>query len=170
MGFGEPFHQIFITAIGTSESDLIEELRAAEVKGSQSFPAGFLSQGTGEKGLSDTRGTRDQKVLMVSDPVAGGKIEEDRFFDAPGCFEVNIFDAGLEFKLGLLEKSFEASVFLPGPLTVNEDTKAFIEGEILEGRLLGLFFKGLGHAEKFHAIEFVKGLFVEHGGSSSFHW
>src|SRR4030042_6735483 len=98
---------------------------------------------------------------MVSDPVAGGKIQEHRFFDAPGCFEVNIFDAGLEFKLGLLEESFEASVFLPGPLTVNKDTKAVIEGEILEGRLLGLFFKGLSHAEKFHAIEFVKGLFIE---------
>jgi hypothetical protein len=169
VGFGELFDETSITAIGTSERDLIEELGATEVKGSQSFPAGFLSQGTGEKGLSHTRGTGDQNILMVSDPVTGGKIQEDRFFDASGCFEVDIFDAGLEFKLGLSEKPFEASVFPPGPLTVNKDTKAIIEREILEGRLLGLFFKGLSHAEKFHAIEFVKGLFIEHGVSSSFH-
>ena len=135
MGFGEPLDETSITAIGTSESDLIEELRATEVKGSEAIPAGFLSQGTGEEGFSHTRGTGDQNILMVSDPVTGGEIQEHRFFDAPGCFEVNIFDAGLEFKFGLFEKSFEASVFLPGPLTVNEDTQAFIEGEILKGRL-----------------------------------
>jgi hypothetical protein len=169
VGFGELFDETSITAIGPGESDLIEELRAAEVSGSEAIAAGFLSQGTGQEGFSHTRGTGDQDILMVSDPVTGGEIQEHRFFDAPGCFEVDIFDAGLEFKLGLLEESFEASVFLPGPLTVNEDTKAVIEGEILEGRLLGLFFKGLGHAEKFHAIEFVKGLFIEHGVSSSFH-
>jgi hypothetical protein len=106
---------------------------------------------------------------MVSDPVAGGKVQESRFFDAPGRFEVNAFDARLEFKLGFLQESFEASVFLPAPLPIHEDTKAFIEGKILEGRLLGLFFKGLSHTKEFHRIEFVKGLFVEHG-VSSFHW
>src|SRR5512139_1806951 len=169
MGFGELFDETSITPIGPGESDLVEELGAAEVKGSEALPAGLLSQGTGEKGLSDARGAGDQKILMVSDPVAGGQIQEDRFFDAPGCFEVNVFDAGLEFKLGLLQESFEASVFLPGPLTIDEDAKAFIEGQILEGRLLGLFFKGFSHAKKLHAIEFFKGLFIEHGVSSSFH-
>jgi hypothetical protein len=136
MGFREPLDEASITAIGTSERDLIEELRATEVKGSEAIPAGFLSQGTSEEGFSDTRGTGDQNILMASDPVTGGEIQEHRFFDASGCFKVNIFDAGLEFKFGLFEKSFEASVFLPAPLTVNEDTQAFIEGEILKGGLL----------------------------------
>jgi hypothetical protein len=169
VSFRKPFHQGSIAPITPGESDLIEELRAAEVEGSEALPAGFLSEGTGEKGFSDTRGTGDQKVLMVSDPVAGGKSEEDRFLDTPGCFEINVLDAGLEFKLGLLEKSFETSILSPGPLTVNQETKAFIEGEALEGRLLGLFFKSFSHAKKVHAIEFVKGLFVEHGEVSSFH-
>ena len=77
MGFGELFDEASVTPIGPSESDLIEELRAAEVNGSEALPAGFLSQGAGEKGLSDARGAGDQKILMVSDPVAGGKIQED---------------------------------------------------------------------------------------------
>ena len=136
MGFGEPLDETSITAIGTGESDLIEELRAAEVSGSEAIAAGFLSQGTGEEGFSHTRGTGDQDILMVSDPVTGGEIQEHRFFDAPGCFKVNIFDTGLEFKFSFFQKLFEASVFLPDPLTVNENAKTFIEGEILKGGLL----------------------------------
>jgi len=53
MSFGEFLDETSITAIGPSESDLIEELGAAEVEGSEALSAGFLSQGTGEKGLSD---------------------------------------------------------------------------------------------------------------------
>jgi hypothetical protein len=45
----------------------------------------------------------------------------------------------------------------------------FFEGEVVEIRLLELFFKALGHAEEFQAVEFIEGLFVEHG-FFSFHW
>ena len=86
MGFREPLDETSITAIGTSESDLIEELRATEVKGSEAIPAGFLSQGTGEKGFSHTRGTGDQNILMVSDPVTGGRDSGAPIFRCPGMF------------------------------------------------------------------------------------
>ena len=76
MGFGEPLNETSVTAISTSESDLIEELRAAEVKGSEAIPTGLLSQGAGEKGFSDTRGTGDQNILMISDPVTRSEIQE----------------------------------------------------------------------------------------------
>ena len=58
---------------------------------------------------------------------------------------------------------------LPGPLAVDEDTESFFEGEIVEGGLLKLIFKSLGHPEEFHGIEFIEGLFVKHR-FDSFHY
>ena len=52
MSFGESLHETAVAAIGPGESDLVEELRRAEVEGPEAIAAGSLSQGTGEKGLS----------------------------------------------------------------------------------------------------------------------
>jgi hypothetical protein len=63
----------------------------------------------------------------------------------------------------------EAAIFPEGPLAVHDQTETLFEGEVMEIGLLELFFKAFGHAEEFQAIEFIEGLFVEHG-LFSFHW
>ena len=63
----------------------------------------------------------------------------------------------------------EAAVFPEGPLPVHDQAETFFEGEVGEIRLLEFFLKSFGHAEEFQAVEFIKGLFVEHG-LFSFHW
>ena len=75
--------------------------------------------------------------------------------------------AGLKFEFGVLEEAFETFVFLPDPLAIDQHPKAFLEGEISEGRLFKLFFKALGHPDELHGVEFIKGLFIEH--DLSFH-
>jgi len=57
----------------------------------------------------------------------------------------------------------EAAVFFEGPLAVHEEAEAFFEGEVVETGVLDLFFQSFGHAEEFQSVEFVEGLFVEHG-------
>ena len=52
MSFGESLHETAVTTIGPGERDLVEELGRTQIKGSEAFAAGLLSQGTGEKGLS----------------------------------------------------------------------------------------------------------------------
>jgi len=73
MGFGEPFHQGAVGAICSGQSDLIEELRKADVEGSKALTAFSLSEGASKERFANTRGARDEKVLMVADPVAGSK-------------------------------------------------------------------------------------------------
>jgi len=136
MGFGESLHESSVTAIGPGESDLIEELRGSEIEGSEAFTAGFLSHGTGKEGLASARGTGDEKVLVIADPVTGDKIHHHGFLYSPGCFVVNVLDRGLKFEFGLFEELFETFVFLPDPLTIHEHPEAFIEGEIVGRGLL----------------------------------
>jgi hypothetical protein len=134
--FGEFLHEASIAAIGPSQGNLVEELREAEVKGAKAFPAGLLSEGTGEEGFSDTGRTAEEKVLVFSDPVTGDETGHHRLLDSPRGFVINIFDTSLKFKFGVLKEAFEPFVLLPGPLAVHEHPQAFLEREIVEGGLL----------------------------------
>ena len=162
MSFGEPFHQSAVAAIGSGQSDLVEELRGADVEGSKAFTAGLLSEGTGEEGFANACGARDEKVLVVADPVTGGKAQDHRFFHSSGGSVVDVLDTGLKLEFCIFEEAFETFVFLPAPLALDQHPKTFFEGEIPEGRLLKLFFKALGHPDELHGVEFIKGLFIEH--------
>ena len=135
MGFGESLHKTAVGAIGPGESDLIEELRRAQIKGSEAFAAGLLSQGTGKEGLAHRGRTADQNILVLSDSVTRQKIHHDRLFDSSGGSVINILDRGLKFEFSLLEETFKAMILLPDPLTIHEDAEPFIKGKIVEGGL-----------------------------------
>ena len=79
MSFGELIHESSVGAIGAGESDLIEELGRTEIQGAEAFSAGFLGQGTGDEGFSNTCRTRDQEILVISNSVTRGKAQDHRF-------------------------------------------------------------------------------------------
>jgi hypothetical protein len=160
--FGKFLHKASITAIGPGQSDLVEELREADVKSLKPFATGLLCESTGKEGFADSGGTTDKKVLVFSDPVTGEETQDHGFVDSAGSFIIDIFHTSLKFEFGLFEKTLETIVLLPGPLAVDEDTESFFEGEIVEGGLFKLIFKSLGHPEEFHSIEFIEGLFIKH--------
>jgi hypothetical protein len=162
MSFREPFHQGSIAPIGSGQGDLVEQLRDPEVEGSEAFPTGPLSKGTGQEGFPHSGRTRDEEILVAPDPLAGREAEDHGFFDPSGSSEVNVLWGGLKFEFGLPEEAFEPFVLLPGPLSIHEDAEAFLEREVPEGRLFQLFLKAIGHPGEFHRVEFIKGLFVKH--------
>ncbi len=136
MGFRKPFDQSGVTAIGTGERHLIEELRATEIKSSEALTAGLLSQGAGEEGLTHTRRARDEDILVFPNPVTGDQIHDHRFFNSPRRFVVNILDTGLELELRFLKQPLESIILLPRPLAIDQQAEPFIEGEIMTGGLL----------------------------------
>jgi hypothetical protein len=162
MSFGELLHESSVGAIGAGESDLIEELGRTEIQGAEAFPAGFLGQGTGDEGFSNTCRTQEQEILVISDPVTRGKAQDHRFLYTPGSSVVDILDTSLKLQFGVLEEPFEVFVFFPDLLAIHEKTQTFLEREGVEGGLLELFLEALGHADELHEIEFVEGLFIEH--------
>jgi hypothetical protein len=148
---------------------VVEQFGESDIEGPVSLSASLLGQGASEEGFADAGGTGDDHVLVFLDPVAGEEPEDDGFIDSPGVFVVEVFGAGLDFEFGVFEEPLQPAVFLESPLAVNEEAEAFLEGEVGKMGLLELFFESLGHAEEFESVEFVEGLFVEHG-FYSFHW
>lgn len=171
MGFRKSFHQGLVAAIGSGQADLIEELRGSEVEGMKPFPAGLLGKGTGKEGLADSRWATDEQVLVISDPGAGGEAQDHGFFHSSWGFVVDVLDAGLKFEFGVLEEAFEPFVLFPCPLTIDQHPEALLEGEVMEGGLLQMFFKSLSHSDELHGVKFIEGLFIKHGlFPSFFHW
>lgn len=82
---------------------MIEQFGAADIESPVSLAAGFLSQGAGEKGFTDSRGSGDDHVLMFLNPVAGEQIHDHGFIDSAGRFVVNVFGAGIHFKFSFFE-------------------------------------------------------------------
>jgi len=98
MSFGELIHESSVGAIGAGESDLIEELGRTEIQGAEAFSAGFLGQGTGDEGFSNTCRTRDQEILVISNSVTRGKAQDHRFLHTLGSSAVDILDTSLKLQ------------------------------------------------------------------------
>lgn len=145
-------HEVCIGAVGPGKSDLIEELRHSKVTGSKALTAGLLSESTGTECFSNAGGSRDQQILVIPNPVAGGEIDQDGLFDSARGLVVNVLDGGLEFEFGPFNEPLEPFVLLPDPLAVDEHSKALIERKILERGLLELLFEGISHSHKSHEI------------------
>ena len=156
MGFGEPFDQSAVGPIRSGQSNLIEELGGAEVEGTEAFPAGLLGEGAGKEGFTNPCGARDEKILMVANPVTGSKTHDQRFFQSTGSSVIDVFDTGLKFEFCIFDQALETFVFLPVPLAFDQHSKPIFEGEVSEGRLFQLFFEALGHPDKLHGVEFIK--------------
>jgi hypothetical protein len=113
-----------------------------------SFPASLLGEGAGKKGFAHPGGSGDDHVLVLLDPVAGEKPEDQGFIDSPGVFVVEVFGAGLDFEFGVFEEPLQPAIFFKSPLAVHEETEAFLKGEVGKIGLLELFLEGLGHTDE----------------------
>jgi hypothetical protein len=161
-GLSELFHEAWIRSIGPGDAEILEEARETDVEGREAHSTCLVCEGAGEIGFTHACRACDDDVLSVSDPVAVGKVQDQRLIDAPGGFEVDILDAGIEFESGILKESFHFSLFQPGPLLIDEEREALIEREVIDGGMVELFFESLSHAVEFHVVEFFQGWFPKH--------
>jgi hypothetical protein len=164
-GLSELFHDAWVRAIGPSDAQILEEAREPDVERREAHSTCFVCEGAGKIGFTNACGACDDDVLSVSDPVAVGQTQDQRLIDAPRGFEVDILDAGTDFESGILKEPFHFSLFLPGPLLIDEEREALIKREVIECGMVDLFFESLSHAIEFHVVEFFQGGFHKHWGS-----
>ncbi len=162
MCFGQLGDGFAVAAVSPGEGHLIGELGETQVEGSVSFPAHLVHEGAGEIRLADARRSGDDDVLMARDPITGNKPHHDRLVEAAGGFIVDILDAGVEFRPGIFQVPCHPVVFLPAPLTVDDQAEAFREGESIQVGLIHLVCEGFDHADEFQRGEPLDGLLIKH--------
>ena len=76
------------------QGDLGEEPGSAEEETGETEEAGLMTEGPGEKGLAHARGTDDEEVPVVFDPVAAREFQNKGAVQTPGGAVVNVLETG----------------------------------------------------------------------------
>src|SRR2546426_10628307 len=74
---GELAEQPQVGAVGVREGELIEESGEAAVESAVALAARLLREGAGDKRLARPGRARDEDLLVLVDPAAGGELADD---------------------------------------------------------------------------------------------
>ena len=113
-----------------AQGGLVEEAGGAAIAGAIALAARLMGQGTGDEALPDARGPDQDHVVVLGDPATGGELADDGLVELTAGRVVDGLNARLrKLELGFLERTDEASVLSGGPLGLDEEAEALVEGE-----------------------------------------
>ena len=120
------------------------------------LPASLVSEGAGQPTLSDAGRACQQQPVTLANPVAGGKLEEERAVQPSLGAEIDIFDLRVMTQLGGTSARLEP--FLPAQcrFLLKQDGKPFTMVKAAGFRLRGEVLEGLGHAVKAEFVQHVE--------------
>jgi hypothetical protein len=153
LGFGIGSQEFRVAAFGPGEGEFLEQSRHAEVKGGQPLAAGLLGESAGEIALAGPRGTGDDAVVVIADPLATGQGQQERLVQSARGAVIDVFEAGVVPELGAFEMGLESAVGPFGDLAVHQEPEPLVEREgVRVGQLL-LFLPGVEHAGELEVSE-----------------
>ena len=121
-------------------------------------------------GFADAGGARDEHIVPIMDPLAGGQAEHERFIEPARVTLVTILQAGPQPQLGLPQASREPTVTSDGHLAIDQEAQTFFETERLALRQAHLLAERFSHAREPECQEFVEGRVIQHAGSPMLVW
>jgi hypothetical protein len=94
---------------------------------------------------------------MLLDPIALGQFEEVGFTQSPRDREIDLVEGDGTREMGLLEPPVESLIQSPLMFLFDQQSKAFIETEVMIGRGLTLGLPCLQKTEESQVFELVNG-------------
>jgi len=121
-------------------------------------------------GFPNAGRARDEHIVPIMDPLAGGQAEHERFIEPARVTIVNILQAGTQPQLGLPQARREPTVTSDGHLAIDQEAQTLFETERLALRQVHLLAERFGHARKPECQEFVEGRVIQPAGSPVLVW
>lgn len=94
------------------------------VEGGNPLAAGGLGQGAGEPCIADSGCAGNQEIVVSPDPLAGGKVCQQRVVDGASGFGIQVFQGGILPQSGTLEPAGKLAVLPLQELRVHEQSQA----------------------------------------------
>src|SRR5262249_34017073 len=141
---------------------LAEKAWSSNPQRAKATSAGGLGEGRGEIALAGARGADNDEIVVGAHPLTGGEGANEGLVEAPRRLAPEILQARLLAESGVLEAASGASILALGPLAIDKEPDALLQGE---GRARGSIQKvtegvsHMGHAQSNH---FLDGLFAGH--------
>jgi hypothetical protein len=124
---GEPLGE---RTVCVREGEIRQETAGTRVVDTAPVSTGSLCEGACQVGLADAGWSRDEAVLTVADPLAGGQSEQDGAVQATGLPQVDVLHDGGLAQVGHLESDGEAAVVTVRGFSVDEQAQPLLEGEV----------------------------------------
>jgi hypothetical protein len=122
-----------------------EQARGAFVEHREALTAGLVAERASQPRLADTGRANEAKMMMVTDPFAARKLEEESPVEAAVGAEVDVLDDGRLAQPGLAQTAGEPLVLAAGRLAIDEQPEPILAAEFAGiGSVLQLD-KGIGH-------------------------
>lgn len=91
----------------------------------------MVGQSAPQKGLSTPGGAVDEKILVLTDPIAGGETRQLRTVQTATSAEVEVFEGSALLQLRELQQASESPVLAVGELALDQQAEAILS----KGRL-----------------------------------
>jgi hypothetical protein len=93
-----------VGAVGARQAEIIEQAGGPAVVGAKAAATGLVGEGAGDEALAGAGGARDEDLLVLVDPAAGGELADHGLVELAAGRVVDGLDAGVrQLELGLLE-------------------------------------------------------------------
>ena len=151
-----------VSPIASCQSEGGKESWGAMIGDGEILAAGLLAKGAGEPALADTGRPGQQEPVVLSDPVAGGELEEERAVEAAIGPEIDILDLRVMAQPGSPGAGLEALQASQRRFAIEQDGKPLAVTESAGFRLGFEVLKALGHAVQAEFTELVEGGMGQH--------
>ena len=129
-------------AVDLSEFQLREQVSGFEIAHRIALRAEVVRQTTGQESLTDARGANDDQTEMLGEPLPLSPLEELGFFQPAWHLKVDVIEGGGGKESRLLESALEALLLATEIFTLDQESQAFIKGEVMVGGLGLLLLPG----------------------------
>src|SRR5262249_55022378 len=147
--------------------EVVEQARGTDVEGGVTLTHRGMGQGTADVALAAAGGAGQEQVLVGAHPAGLGQAQDHRAVETAGRAEVDVLHDRLVAEGGGLVPGGHPATLTPAQLTVDEQAKPVLEGEVvILGGLFELLAEAGGHGLETEAVEFVERLLDEHDQAS----
>src|SRR3989304_516594 len=153
-------------AIGVTEAQFIEQARGAQVERGQALAASLMGQCAAQKRLATAGCTVDEKILVLTDPVAGTQARQLRPVKTAASAEIEVFKGSALLELCELQQTREPPVLAVGDLALDQQAEAIFEGQALGAGLGHLLAQRGGHTVELQLVQCIEGGLGKDGSGS----
>ena len=152
---GEFGEQPGIRAVASTDRELVEQPRGSDVCRREAVPARTLDEGRGQPRFPDPGRSRDQQIVVITDPAPRAEAEDRFAIQAARRREVDILERSRVPQLRVAEPLRQAPALACGPLGVDQQAESIFKREF--GVLAGapLLVKRLGHRRQAQGLELL---------------
>lgn len=128
--------QARVGAVGTREGELVEEALGAAVEDVMAHAATRPAEAHAMKLLPTPVGSHDEHVGVLAKPTASSQLSKRGFVEATGQRRLDILDARVVRRLGILQQSCETAVVACALLRIDNHREALrsSKGRSIRGR------------------------------------